>query len=102
MRICVYEDRRTADLGPLALTRPVGDLLCGLTPLGEKQGRHFAAKAVGHLCRPPVAELLRERDPRTPVNDPTWLRAAPAVLVNARWLAPSPARVRSAAPLIGL
>ena len=89
MRICLYEDRRVADLGPLTLTRPAADLLCGLTPLGHKPARYFDADVVGHLCRPVLAELLRSRDPAAPVNDPAWLRSAPTVLVNARWLPPA-------------
>lgn len=88
MRICLYEDRHAADLYPLTLTRPASDLLCGLTTLGEKQIRHFAPEVVGYLCRPVLAEWLRAREPSCPVNDPAWLRAAPTVLVNARWLAP--------------
>ncbi|MDB5306260.1 MAG: hypothetical protein JWO38_462 [Gemmataceae bacterium] len=89
MRICIYEDRRTADLGPLTLTRPTADLLCGLGSLGEKQVRYFGAEVVGHLCRPVLADLLRARDPLSPVNDPAWLRSAPTLLVNARWLPPA-------------
>lgn len=88
MRICLYEDRRVADLFPLTLTRPASDLLCGLTTLGQKHTRHFAAEVTGYLCRPALAEWLRAREPNTPVNDPTWLRGAPTVLVNARWLPP--------------
>jgi len=102
MRICVYEDHRTADLGPLTLTRPAADLLCGLTSLGEKQARHFAAGEVGYLCRPELADLLRARDPRAAVNDPAWLRAGPTVLVNARWLAPADTTKLPAAPFVGL
>jgi UDP-N-acetylglucosamine diphosphorylase/glucosamine-1-phosphate N-acetyltransferase len=89
MRICIYEDRRTADLGPLTLTRPASDLLCGLTSLGEKQARYFGAEIVGHLCRPVLADLLRSRDPLVPVNDLAWLRSATTLLVNGRWLPPS-------------
>jgi UDP-N-acetylglucosamine diphosphorylase / glucose-1-phosphate thymidylyltransferase / UDP-N-acetylgalactosamine diphosphorylase / glucosamine-1-phosphate N-acetyltransferase / galactosamine-1-phosphate N-acetyltransferase len=88
MRICVYEDRHVRGLEPLTLTRPVIDLLCGLTNLGEKQARYFAATAVGHLCRPLVADQIRTRDSLARVNDPAWLRAAPTVLVNARWVPP--------------
>jgi UDP-N-acetylglucosamine diphosphorylase/glucosamine-1-phosphate N-acetyltransferase len=88
MRICLYEDRRAADLYPLTLTRTASDLLCGLTTLGAKQVRHFAPEVVGHLCRPALAAWLRARSPDAPVNDPAWLRAAPTVLVNARWLPP--------------
>jgi UDP-N-acetylglucosamine diphosphorylase/glucosamine-1-phosphate N-acetyltransferase len=92
MRICVYEDRHVRGLEPLTLTRPVIDLLCGLTTLGEKQVRYFSATVIGHLCRPVVAEQIRTRDPLVRVNDPTWLRAAPTVLVNARWVPPAQAR----------
>jgi UDP-N-acetylglucosamine diphosphorylase/glucosamine-1-phosphate N-acetyltransferase len=89
MRICVYEDRHVRGLEPLTLTRPAADLVCGLDTLATKQARHFGAGSVGHLCRPAVAEVLRARDPLTAVNDPVWLRAGPAVLVNARWVPPA-------------
>lgn len=88
MRICLFEDRRAADLNPLTLTRPASDLLCGTTTLGTKLAHHLGADVVGHLCRPALADWLRARDPRCPVNDPAWLRAAPTVLVNGRWLRP--------------
>lgn len=96
MRICIYEDRRTADLEPLTLTRPASDLLCGLDSLGDKHARYFAAEVVGYLCRSRLAAHLRERDSQSPVNDPAWLRSAPTVLVNARWLPPTPAGLRLA------
>jgi UDP-N-acetylglucosamine diphosphorylase/glucosamine-1-phosphate N-acetyltransferase len=89
MRVCLFEDRLVADLDPLTATRPPSDLLCGLTTLGEKQAAHFAAETVGFLGRPVIADLVRERSPLTPANDPGWLRAAPTVLVNARWLPPA-------------
>ncbi len=107
MRICLYEDRHAADLYPLALARPASDLLCGLTTLGEKQVRHFAPEVVGHLCRPALAEWLRAREPGRPVNDPTWLRGAPTVLVNGRWLPPhtasaSPRNLLADGPFVGV
>lgn len=88
MRICVYEDALVRGLEPLTLTRPVADLICGIDTLVRKQARYFAAGTVGHLCRTAVAELIRGRDPLCPVNDPEWLRTAPTVLVNARWVPP--------------
>ena len=96
MRICIYEDRLTDQLEPLTATRPASELLCGLDSLGAKQARHFAAEATGFLGRSTIAAALRERDPLSPANDPAWLRAAPTVLVNARWLPPAPAGVRLA------
>ncbi len=104
MRICIYEDRRAADLAPLTLTRPASDLLCGLTTLGQKHARHFGTQTVGYLCRPALAGWLRAREPGTPVNDPAWLRSAPTVLVNGRWLpphAPIDPRDLSTGPFIG-
>ena len=88
MRICVYEDRQVHTLQPLTSTRPVTDLLCGMTTLAEKHARYFAVKAGGHLCRPGVADLIRSHDPGAGVNDPFWLRIAPTILVNARWVPP--------------
>jgi UDP-N-acetylglucosamine diphosphorylase/glucosamine-1-phosphate N-acetyltransferase len=107
MRTCLFEDRFTAELGPLTLTRPASDLLCGITSLGEKQTRYFAAEPGGSLCRPVLAGLLRSRRTAAPVNDFDWLGAAPTVLVNSRWLPPaSPVpslRPRlDEAPLLGL
>jgi UDP-N-acetylglucosamine diphosphorylase/glucosamine-1-phosphate N-acetyltransferase len=89
MRICLFEDRRASDLAPLTLTRPVFDLLGGLTPLAEKHTLYFAPDAVGYLVRPLVADLVREARPHSPINDPLWLRAGPTVLVNARWVPPA-------------
>jgi UDP-N-acetylglucosamine diphosphorylase/glucosamine-1-phosphate N-acetyltransferase len=89
MRVCIYDDRHAADLGPLTLTRPASDLLCGLTSLGEKQARYFGSEGVGRLCRPVLAEWLRGRDPLGPVNDLAWLRSATTLLVNGRWLPPA-------------
>ena len=96
MRICIFEDRRTAGLEPLTLTRPASELLCGLDSLQAKQSRHFAAEAVGFLGRSNVAAMLREREPASPANDSAWLRSASTVLVNARWLPPAPSGLRIA------
>jgi UDP-N-acetylglucosamine diphosphorylase/glucosamine-1-phosphate N-acetyltransferase len=104
MRICLYEDRRAADLYPLTLTRPASDLLCGLTTLGQKQARYFGAEGAGHFCRPELADLLRAREPAATVNDAFWLRGAPTVLVNSRWLpprAPAPRDLPDAGLLVG-
>ena len=97
MRICIYEDQQVRGLEPLTLTRPVSDLICGLDTLGVKQTRYFRASSVGYLCRPVVAGVIRERTPRTPVNDPVWLRAASTILVNARWVPPAKSPLRSTA-----
>jgi UDP-N-acetylglucosamine diphosphorylase/glucosamine-1-phosphate N-acetyltransferase len=86
MRVCLFEDRGVADLEPLSLTRPAFELLCGLTSLAAKQSRFFPPGPRGVLVRPYLADLCRLHSPAVPVNDLTWLRAGPTILVNARWL----------------
>jgi UDP-N-acetylglucosamine diphosphorylase / glucose-1-phosphate thymidylyltransferase / UDP-N-acetylgalactosamine diphosphorylase / glucosamine-1-phosphate N-acetyltransferase / galactosamine-1-phosphate N-acetyltransferase len=89
MRVCLFEDHAVADLEPLSLTRPVFELLCGLTSLGAKQSRFFPPGSRGVLIRSYLADLYRLQCPAVPVNDPAWLRAGPVIMVNGRWLPPS-------------
>ena len=92
MRICLFEDHGFLDLEPLALTRPIFDLYCGLTTLSAKQSRFFAPCTVGALVRPFLADLVRQNRPDMPVNDAAWLGAGPTIMVNARWLPPEDSR----------
>ncbi len=55
MRVVVYEDRAAADLEPITLTRPVFELLCGQSPLAEKQARYFQASGFDAVVRPHLA-----------------------------------------------
>jgi UDP-N-acetylglucosamine diphosphorylase/glucosamine-1-phosphate N-acetyltransferase len=89
MRVCIFEDRCALDLEPLSLTRPVFELLCGITSLAAKQSRAFPPGARGVLVRPYLADLARRHVASVPVNDLSWLRAGPTILVNGRWLPPS-------------
>jgi UDP-N-acetylglucosamine diphosphorylase/glucosamine-1-phosphate N-acetyltransferase len=88
-RLCLFEDRHVNGLEPLTLTRPAFALFCGLTSLAGKHCRTFGVATAGALVRPALADLYRLQHPDLPVNDLAWLRAAPAVLVNARWLPPA-------------
>ena len=104
MRICLFEDHGVIDLEPLALTRPVFDLLCGLSSLSAKQARYFAPCTVAVLVRPFLAELTAERRPDLRVNDPAWLRLGPVVMVNGRWLPPDDFRgvdLTTSGPCVG-
>ncbi len=88
LRVCLFEDRHVEALEPLTHTRPAHELLCGQTPLAEKQWRHFGPCEAGVLVRPHLADLQRADRPGVAVNGLDWLRAGPAVLVNSRWLPP--------------
>ncbi len=89
MRICLFEDRNALDLEPLTLTRPVFELLCGLTSLAAKQSSYFALGPRGVLIRPHLADLYRLHAPEVSVNDLDWVKSGRTVLVNGRWLPPS-------------
>lgn len=99
MRFCLFEDR-VESLDPLTLTRPVFDLLCGMTSLGAKQLRAFSASAHGMLVRPALEAFCRQ--PGVPVNDAAWLRSGPIVLINGRWLPSQPALDVPPAPCLGV
>jgi UDP-N-acetylglucosamine diphosphorylase/glucosamine-1-phosphate N-acetyltransferase len=87
MRICLFE-QRPETLAPLSLTRPVFDLLCGITSLADKQRRHFGLDDWGMLIRPALGNLQCLRQPAVPCNDADWLKRGDLVLVNGRWLPP--------------
>jgi UDP-N-acetylglucosamine diphosphorylase/glucosamine-1-phosphate N-acetyltransferase len=101
MRVCLFEDHGVADLEPLTLTRPVFDLLCGCTSLADKHYRYFAASDRAVLVRPALADVVREQF-TAPVNDPHWLGKGRTVMVNGRWLPPSPSLEPFESPCVGL
>ncbi len=84
MRVCVFEDRGVDSLEPLTLTRPACHLMCGASTLLSHQLRYFGIEEHGLLVRPHLEKACGDHF----VNDFAWLRSAPAVLVNARWLPP--------------
>jgi UDP-N-acetylglucosamine diphosphorylase/glucosamine-1-phosphate N-acetyltransferase len=89
MRVCLFEDRGVLNLEPLSLTRPVFELLCGLTSLAAKQSRYFPPGPRGILVRPYLVDPCRLHFPTVPINDLDWLRAGPTILINGRWLPPA-------------
>ncbi|GIW78552.1 MAG: hypothetical protein KatS3mg105_0359 [Gemmatales bacterium] len=102
MRICLFEDHAVELLEPLSLTRPAFELLCGQSSLAAKQCRYFAPCEAGVLIRPYLTECYRLMHPRTRVNDLKWLRSAPVVLVNARWLPPATPLTDLPSPVVGM
>jgi UDP-N-acetylglucosamine diphosphorylase/glucosamine-1-phosphate N-acetyltransferase len=101
MHVCLF-DEGCHYLEPLALTRPVFDLLCGQTSLAAKQIRHFAPCQVGVLVRPHLAELYKLQHHTVKVNDSDWLRSEPAILVNGRWLPPKHFALNIGGPCLGI
>jgi|SRR5579872_1687980 len=54
--VCVFEDEHYAGFLPIAYTRPVFDLVCGIRTLFQKIGASYPGCDVRHLCRP---QLIR-------------------------------------------
>jgi UDP-N-acetylglucosamine diphosphorylase / glucose-1-phosphate thymidylyltransferase / UDP-N-acetylgalactosamine diphosphorylase / glucosamine-1-phosphate N-acetyltransferase / galactosamine-1-phosphate N-acetyltransferase len=68
---------------PLALSRPIWDLRCGITTLGEKLVDTAATTAVACWLPPYMAEVWRNQT-AWPVNDPHSLAGDDLLLVDAR------------------
>ena len=68
---------------PLALCRPIWELRCGMTTLGEKLVAKLAAKDMACFVPPYMAEVYRAQT-RWPVNDVATLRGDDLLLVSGR------------------
>lgn len=82
--ICIFEDPQYTKLLPLAYTRPVYDLRCGIMTLREKVARAYPTAVSALLCRPYLAEIVKQQNPGVAVEE---LHAASALLINGRVLA---------------
>jgi UDP-N-acetylglucosamine diphosphorylase/glucosamine-1-phosphate N-acetyltransferase len=68
---------------PLALSRPIFELRCGMTSLGEKMVARWRAQEVACFVPPYMADVYRERT-LWPVNDAAMLQDSDLLLVNGR------------------
>ena len=86
MQWLVYEDRSAEKLAPIALMRPVFELVCGREGLRRRLQRWFPAKSWGVVVRPWLAEVYSEEHPEAAVNDLSALQDGPTLLLNGRWM----------------
>ena len=86
MRVAFFEDAGAVQLGPLALTRPVFELVCGRFSLRERVLSLWPQAEWGVFIRNYLTEVYREEHPGAAVNDGNWLAAGPVLLLNGRWL----------------
>ncbi len=82
--VCIFEDPRYANLLPLTYTRPVYDVRCGALTLREKIQRAYPRTEIVLLCRPYLADVVRQQNPGIPVNE---LRSSGTLFVNGRVVA---------------
>lgn len=83
MDLIVFEDAGYDRFLPLTLTRPVFDLKCGMSSLGDKVLRAYGREHSGLLCRGYLAGLVAEQHPASTVNQPV---TGSALLINGRAL----------------
>lgn len=67
--ICIFEDEHYNRLYPLAWTRPVFELRCGIALLREKIARRFPQARLHLFCRNYLAAAVRENLPGVAVNE---------------------------------
>ena len=87
MRVAIFEDQCASDFVPIALLRPVFELLCGQFSARERALRFLPVDDWAVFVRDELAAVYREEHPDARVNDLDWLRDEPTLLLNGRWLA---------------
>lgn len=83
MKLIIFEDEAAPNLNPLALTRPVYELLCGLDTLKEKIIRQWPAAEIYLHCRQELQATVQENNPELAVNR---VPEGDCVLINGRLL----------------
>ncbi|MBL8850372.1 MAG: hypothetical protein JNG89_11895 [Planctomycetaceae bacterium] len=71
---------------PLALLRPVFELLCGHFSVRERWVRFGDVHEWGAWLRPELIETYGQQHPEARLNDPAWLAEGPTTFINGRWL----------------
>ncbi|MBE0570874.1 MAG: GlmU family protein [Ignavibacteriaceae bacterium] len=68
MRICIFEDEQYLNFEPLIYSRPVYDLICGMTTLKEKIIRAFPKEKITLKCINYLESLVKAENPKCKVN----------------------------------
>ncbi len=91
MKLVIFEDDRSASFYPLALSRPVFELRCGMDDLAAKIARWAGVSADAYLVRDYLVDTFKARSPGK-VNDLSGLGSGRVLAVNGRLLAGSDAK----------
>lgn len=86
MRVVFFEDANAANFAPIALMRPVFELVCGTTTVRNRLLRRLAPDSWGALVRPELRDVYAEEYPDAIVNDTIAMQQEPTLLINGRWL----------------
>jgi UDP-N-acetylglucosamine diphosphorylase/glucosamine-1-phosphate N-acetyltransferase len=85
MRLILFDrvTPRRVHFHPLALSRPIFELRCGMTSIGQKLVAKIGATDVAYFVPPYMAEAYRSQTDR-PVNDPISLAGDDLLLIDGR------------------
>ncbi len=97
MRIAIFEDESATNFAPIALLRPVFELLCGHFSARERMLEFLPVSDWAAFVRSELADVYCEEHPGCRVNNADWLHGGPTLLINGRWLA-DPATYASIRP----
>jgi UDP-N-acetylglucosamine diphosphorylase/glucosamine-1-phosphate N-acetyltransferase len=86
MPICIFEDEKYLNFEPLIYSRPVYDLICGMTTLKEKIIRAFPKENVMLKCRNHLEPFVKAENPKFKVNQ---FDNVDYLFINGRIVAPS-------------
>lgn len=86
MPICIFEDEQYLNFEPLIYSRPVFDLICGMTTLKEKIIRAFPKEKIILKCRNYLEPFVEYDNPKYRVNQ---LDDENYLFINGRIVAPS-------------
>ena len=86
MHICIFEDEQHLNFEPLIYSRPVYDLICGMTTLKEKIIRAFPKDKITLKCRNYLDPFVKLENPRCKVNE---FVEDDYLFINGRIIAPS-------------
>jgi UDP-N-acetylglucosamine diphosphorylase / glucose-1-phosphate thymidylyltransferase / UDP-N-acetylgalactosamine diphosphorylase / glucosamine-1-phosphate N-acetyltransferase / galactosamine-1-phosphate N-acetyltransferase len=86
MPICIFEDEQYLNFEPLIYSRPVFDLVCGMTTLKEKIIRAFPKEKITLKCRNYLEPFIKAENPKCKVNQ---FVNEDYLFINGRIIAPS-------------
>jgi UDP-N-acetylglucosamine diphosphorylase / glucose-1-phosphate thymidylyltransferase / UDP-N-acetylgalactosamine diphosphorylase / glucosamine-1-phosphate N-acetyltransferase / galactosamine-1-phosphate N-acetyltransferase len=86
MHICIFEDEQYLNFEPLIYSRPVFDLVCGMTTLKEKIIRSFPKEKITLKCRNYLESFVKAENPKCKVNQ---FDNDDYLCINGRIIAPS-------------
>ncbi|MCA9084582.1 MAG: hypothetical protein KDA81_11030 [Planctomycetaceae bacterium] len=86
MRWIVYEDSRSEQLFPLALARPVFELICGREGLRRRVQRWFPNSEWGAVLRSYLKDVYQEEHPAASINQLASNPSQTTLMINGRWL----------------